>query len=557
MFFRNYNTLIALARPEALPLPAPASAAKERIQTAARLAMSRDLPAMSLSERLAEPAAWLRVQKGRRQALEALILAPDVDRAAQKRILDLICMIMEESTWSENAQAAPFDDEQHPQIDFQCAETLMLLAWAHHVLNDRLSVRVLNKIQYDARRRVFSPFLAHSDYPFMRFTGAPGSTAKRPLCILSDILLSAIVLESEAGRRAAVLKQVLRMLDQCVQFKDRNIAPLEDELAETAAVTDLCLLLKKLTRAEMDLTEIYPTSDWLDQLLFSWLEDGFFLDPAAADMRPALSGQEMFRVGLAANDEALTALGASLHRRGRRPSATVTGRLLDLSCESMLEAETGEVPLLKHAAAPNERVMLCRMDGMTCAMHTGGDRGNAGAIALFAGGTPVLVEVPGEASLPLIGGIGELTTPSLNAPESAFGAQICPADFQLREEREQMSVDLTRAWPARAGACSIQRTIMTLRRESTFQLVDAFDLDRPAAITFRFITPQAPKRTEQGLHLGPIELVWDGDLQIRITDLSTRFFIAPDQSMPLRCVSLTTQSPVSRGFFAFRFATVR
>lgn len=556
MFFREYNLLTSLARPEALPSPLASGAAKERAQAAAQLAMSRDLPGMPLSQRLADPAAWLRVQRGRRQALEALI-ATEADAPALERVVDLICMISEETTWSENPKGAPFDDDQHPQIDFQCAETLMLLGWTRRALGERLGSRVCGKLQYEARRRVFSPFLAHGDYPFMRFVGPKVAQSNRPLCILGDILLSAVLLESDAGRRGAILKQVLRLLDQAAQAKGRRVVPLTDELAETAAITDLCLLLRKLTRGELDLTDVYPTSDWLDSLLFPWLERDFFVDPAAADLRPALSGQELFRVGLAANDEALTALGASLHRLDPRPSATVTGRLLDASCAAMLAAQSDKPSRLKHAATARNRVMLSRLGGMTCALHTGGDRANAGSLLLFHGGQPVLVETPGQASLPLIGGIGQLAAPGENAPESAFGADVCPADFELREDGELMSVDLTHAWPARAGVRSAQRTVMALRREGALRMVDAFDLEKPAPVVFRFITPLEPRTLDNGLRLGPVELTWDGDLKCEVTTLSARFPAGAPSGEPLRCVSLTTSAFVSRGFFAFSFTAAQ
>ena len=553
MFFRGYNLITTLARPESLPAPLAAGAAKERAQAAAQLAMSRDPGDMLLSQRLADPAAYLRVQRGRRQALEALIAA-EADAQALERVVDLICLVAEESTWSANPKGTPFDDDQHPVIDFQCAETLMLLAWTQRGLGERLGSRVCGKLQYEARRRVFSPFLAHADYPFMRFVGPKSARSGRPLCILSDILLSAVLLESDAGRRAAIFKQALRLIDQAVQAKGRAVVPLADELAETAAATDLCLLLRKLTRGEMDLTNDCPAPDWLDALLFPWLEGDCFADPATGDMRPALSGQELFRVGLAANDEALTALGASLHRMDPRPSATVTGRLLDAACWAMLSAQSDKPPRLKHAATPHNRVMLSRMGGMTCALHTGGDRGNAGALLMFAGGEPILVEAPGQASLPLIGGLNQLNAPGESAPEAAFGADVCPADFEVRDDGEVMSVDLTHAWPARAGARSAQRTVMALRREKTFQLVDAFDLEKPAPVAFRFITPQVPEKLENGVRLGPVGLTWQGDMACDIAPLSARFTGAGASERPLYRVSLTSPGPVSRGFFAFAFS---
>jgi len=559
VFFRGYSILISMARPEALPSPLATGPAKEWAHAGAHLAMSRDLPAMSLSQRLSDPGAYLRLQRGRRQALEAL-MAVEIDGPRLERAIDLICMIVEESAWAENPKGAPFDDDQHPRIDFQCAETLMLLAWVHRAMGDRLGARISAKLLYEARRRVFAPFLAHTDYPFMRFVGPRAAQADRPLCILSDILLSCALLETDAGRRAAVMKQALRQIDQAVQARDARTVSLADELAETAAVTDLCTLLRKLTRGQMDLTEVYPTPDWLDALLIPWIDGDCFVDPATGNMKPALSGQALFRVGLASGDEALTALGAMLHRESRVPSATVTGRMLDLSCAGMLSVQEDRPPKLRHAATARNRLMLSRFSGMTCALHAGGDRGNAGSVVFFADGRPILVETPNRASLPLIDGVSQLAAPGDNTPEAAFGADVCPADFESQPERDLMSVDLTHAWPARTGARSIQRTAMVLRRDEALRLVDAFDLEKPAVVAFRFITPQRPETirpdgtTPEGVRLGPVILSWEGGMRCDVAVLDERFPTGEADGAALYCVTLTPPGPVGRGFFAFNFS---
>ena len=559
MFFRGYNLLNSMARPESLPSPLATGPAREWASAGAHLAMSRDLPAMRLSQRLSDPEAYLRLQKGRRQALEAL-MAVEPDGPRLERVVDLICMIVEESSWAENPKGAPFDDDQHPRIDFQSAETLMLLAWVQRAMGERLGTRVSAKLQYEARRRIFSPFLAHTDYPFMRFMGPASARPDRPLCILSDILLASVLLETDAGRRAAVTKQALRLIDQAVQARDRHTEPLADALAETAAVTDLCTLLRKLTRGQLDLTEVYPTSDWLDALLIPWIDGDCFIDPATGQMDPALSGQALFRVGLASGDEALSALGAALHRQKRVPSATVTGRMLDLSCAGMLSAQIDKPPKLKHAATARNRLMISRFSGLTCALHAGGDKANAGSIVLFADEVPILVETPNRASLPVIDGLAQLIAPGENAPEAAFGADVCPSDFQTRPDRDLLSVDLTNAWPARLGARSIQRTAMVLRKDRVLQLVDAFDLEKPARVTFRFITPQSPKMirpdgtTTEAVRLGPVTLSWEGEMRCEIAALDERFSIGEGSGELLRCVSLTPVNPVGRGFFPFYFA---
>ena len=540
MFLRGYSILTALARPEALPTPRAPGAMKDWALAGAHLAMSRDLPAMPLSQRLGDPEAYLRVQRGRRQALEALTrVEPEGDVVA--RAVDVICMICEESTWSENPRRAPFDDERHPEIDFQCAETAMLLAWANRGFGDRLDSRVAGKLLYEVRRRVFSPFLAHADYPFMRGRGS------RALCILCDILLCAVLLEEDASRRNALMKQALRQIDEAVAAREKRVMPLADEIAETGAVTDLCLLLRKATRGELDLTEIYPTPDWLDALLFSWLEDDWFADPATGDMRPPVSGQELFRIALAANDEALAALGAKQHRAHKLPSATVTGRMLDMSCASLLAAEAGKPPRVKHAATARNRLMVSRLAGMTCAMHTGGGRGNAGSLILFAGGQPVIAEVPGHPNAPVINGAAQAS----GAP-TGFDDDACPADFAVQSDREMMSVDLTSAYPAAAGAQSCQRTALAMRREEVLRLVDAFDLVSPAQIAFCFVTPQKPEYLMKGLRLGPVDLSWEGELGVDIRELG-QSLPTGSAAAPLYQITFKTAAPVARAFFAFNF----
>ena len=526
MFYRGYSVLASLSRPEALPSPKQPGAAQPELTEAAMRAMQRELTDMPISARLRDPAAYLTLQRARRQCLEALIVL-EPDDAALRRMIDLMGMIAEESRWSENPALAPFDDDAHPDIDFQCAETLMLLSWTHRALGDRLTSRVSGKLLYEARRRVFSPFLAHEDYRFMRGRG------RRPLSILADILLSAMLLETSEQRRNAILKQALRMIDQAVTARQDRVEALEDAAADTGAITDLAALLRKATRGQLDLTPAYPTPDWLDQLLYPWLEGEAFCDPAGTGMRPAVSGAELFRIGLSANDDALTALGAHLHRMRRVPSATLTGRLADLSCLAMLEAETRKPPRIKCAATPRNRVMVSRFSGMTCCMHTGGGRANAGGLTLFCDGAPVLVEDVDALNLPTVGGRAQLDLPE---PD-------CVADYDLRPDRDTMTIDLTHAWTP-GLLRSYQRTAMVQRPDAVLRLVDAFDLAEPAVICFRFHTPLKPEMISGGLRLGPVDFGWEGQLNMTLSPLDSG----------LTRIELTTPAPVQRAFYTFNFS---
>ena len=532
MFYREASLLIDLARPEAMPSPKAPGTLSAWAEDGARRAMRREFQPMALSGRLADPAAYRALQRGRRQALEALLFVePDDD--VVKRATDLIGMIVEESCWSENPDGAPFDDDAHPEIDFQCAETAALMGWTVRAFGNRLSSRVAGKLLYEVRRRVFAPFLAHTDYPFMRARG------EKPLCILADITVACLLMETNPQRRGAVLKLALRLIDQAIPARDRRPERIVDAAAETGAVADLAALMRRITRGQADLTPVYPTQEWLDQLLFSWLEGEYFADPVEGGMLPKLSGAELFRIGLAAGDDALIALGAYVHRARRVPSATLTGRILDLPCQSMLEAETGKPPRMKNAATPKNRVMVSRFSGMTCALHTGGGRANAGGLMLLSEGRPVLAEAGSLASVPVIGGKGQLATPDLT----------CEAQFDLRDGRDTLSVDLTPAYPA-GIAYSIQRTAMVQRAEGTLRVVDALDLSEPAAAVFRFVTPAKPEYIVGGLRLGGVDFTWEGDLKLRLAETGVRL---DPEGPELNLIELTTPAPVTRAFFTFNF----
>lgn len=536
MFYRGYSVLTTLARPEAVPVPRAPGALADQVEANAMRALNRDLPAMRISERLADPAGYLRLQRARRQALEALLpITPE--KSAVSRAIDLVGMIAEESSWSANTALQPFEDDNHPDIDFQCAETAVLLGWVRRSMGealDAVSPRIANHMLSEVRRRVFAPFMAHGDYPFMRGRGM------RPLAILCDILLAAILLETDGNRRASVLKHGMRLLDQAIAARKDLRIPLADSIADIGAITDISILIKKITRGELDLTPVYPTPDWLDELLFAWAEGEYFVDPAGESMRPDISGEELFRIGLAANDEALTALGARIYSAHRRPSATVTGRILDMSCAGMLAAENRRPPRLKHAATAGNRLMVSRFSGMTFAMHSGGNRANAGDIALFAGGKPVFVSLPEQTNLPTIAWNEQLAKPDLP----------CEADFEVRRDRELMSIDLTHAYPAASVIRSVQRTAMVLRNEGTLRIVDAFDLSEPGLVAFRFITPEKIVSQPGFLQIGPIDFAWEGELTPNIS------LLPPTLEFPagLNKLELITPAPIARAFFTFNAA---
>lgn len=520
MFFQSHSLLIHRRCTDALPLPKSARA--EKIAPCPS-------EAMRLSERLRDPARWKRMQRARRETLESLLTDSPTPEHIQAA-LDAICTILEESSWSSLPPDAPFDDESHPEIDLDCAETAVLLGWTKRAMGksfDAVSPRISGRMLSEVRRRLFTPLLAHEDYPFMAGKGVC------PIAVCADIALSALLLETDPSRLSRILKASLRMLDEACGRHGRTPAPLSDRLTDVAAATDFASLLRLLTDGEFDLSGRVPMDEWLDEILFSWIEKDWFVDPAGTSLAPALSGGDIFRVGLAADDGALTALGAQVFRQNHLPSRTVTGRLLEATVLTALESEEGRPPRMRYAATHRNQLMTVRLSSLYFSLHTGGDRGNAGDFLLFADGKPILTDGENAHSLPLLNGCEPLFKPDVP----------CSGDFEVGEDRETLGVELTHAYPSESMLRSYQRSALALRGEQSLRLVDMLSFSEPAPVVFRFVCAVAPEIGESEIRLGPVRMLWEGDLLSRIRLLKNG----------LSLLELSSAQPVSQALFAFRF----
>lgn len=529
MFTQFFPVLMSHYRTDALELPRPVGTRRARAESDALEALRREPAALPLSARLRNPEEYQALQRRRRDDLLALLLAEPVPDVLE-RIVDLIAAIVEEITWSANPDRIPFEDENHPEIDVQSAETAVLFGWTVHLLGERLDASVSGRMRSEVRRRFFRPALVHDDYGFMR------GEAPCPMTIASDLLLSALLLENDEARLGRLLRPALKLLDECCGRHGRELAPLAETVSDISAVSDLTRLLRDMTRQYVDLSGSIPTGDWLDEILYAWIQDDLFNDPAGDGMQPPLSGCDVFRIGEAASDQPLIDLGAHLHHRSHRPPATVTGRLLEPSVSDRLESTFGKPQRLRYAALRNNLLMATRVPGLYCSMHVGGRRGNAGDICLFADGAPILVDGGRGCSvrnLPVIAGREPLEAPS----------RPCIADFQAREDQEMMSVDLTHAYPAACGLRSYQRTALTLRAEHTVRIVDAVDLERPATVAFRFVAAARPTVLSAAIRFGSVRMTWEGDFTIS----------AKPMENGLTCIELIAVEPVRQAFFAFNF----
>ena len=506
MFASGIHVLISSAVDTGnLPAPRPSDVLADRLSQSAMRTLQAPAEYMPLSERLQDPEQYMYLQQKRRARLESLLWI-ESNPGVLECMADLIVMICEEGSWSVNRTG--IDDPARPAIDLQAAETGVLFAWLLRRHGARLAEynpRIQSMMLSEVRRRLLGPILVHEDYPFMRLIGSC------PALIMSDLLLTCVLMEKNPARRQQPVKLLLRLLDRICASQSDPSAPIEERVADACAVTDLARMLKRLTRGEFDLTRSVPPAGWLDDLIIPWIHGDFFVNPAGETMRPRIAGMDLYRLGHLTRERSLCALGAQLGNLTEQSGFSLSGRILNMEYLRSAQDECGNPPRLRRAAAENGSLMVSRMDNSFAALAGMGNRANAGDVTLFADNAPILADAGGAVHcLPMINGCSPMFQP----------AKLPHTDADFGQDRDLMSVDLTNTYPEACPLAAYQRTLIASRTEGVVRLVDAFEFMQPVKeVTFRFVTAQKPLNLKECVRMGPVDMSWDGEMQIEIVEL--------------------------------------
>ena len=538
MFSRSLNAFMRYAPLDFAPLMRISPAMKAFVGGSAR-SWPND---MRLSERMSRPREYEALQRARRTGLEE-ILHEELTEENLRDAIDLICAICEESTWAQITPHVPFEDESFPKIDLNCAETAVLFGWASYRMGELVSdddrkeetlrkhiPAVMSRMLFEVRRRVFRAATVHEDYPFIS-----GESAYS-LSIAVDIAVAAMLLERDEARLNRLLKSMFGVIDKLLGDHNHYYIPLEENVTDVASVANLVYLIQRLTKGAVDLSCTTPDQESVDEILFSWISEDYFIDPSGSGMQPPISGSDVFRIGKIVTDRDLAALGSQLHSLRKIMPRTFLSRMLDPAFASQLEGNIDKPPRLKYAALRGNRLMTVRMGDLYCAMHAGGGRGNVGEICMFMNGLPMIPFMPAPSdarNLPKFNKYEQVDQPK----------ETCIADFTAYSDRETLSIDLTDAYPPECKLESYQRTIISMRDESTLRLVEAVRFTEPSSAAFTFYLALRPTVVSAAVRIGQIRLTWEGTLKVTQTPMENG----------ITELTFTTDDNILNGMFAFNF----
>jgi hypothetical protein len=475
----------------------------------------------------------------RRGMLASLALAECVE--GQGRYLDEIAngawLICEASSWCVPAHVdvqragTGLPDTTEPIVDLFAAETSALLAWVAYLLDARLdavSPLIRPRVRREIDARVLTPCLERDDFWWMGFTSREVNNWNP--WINSNWLASALLVETDAGRRAAAVAKSMRSLDRFLGPYPRDGGCDEGPGywgRAGASLLDCLELLYGATEGQVDVYDD-PLVREIGRFIYRvQIEGRYFVNFADASGIVAPPPAVVFRYGQRIGDADMMALGAwlaadqdVLHPGEDRMGSL--GRVLPalFALDEILAVEPRQ-PLPRDVWLDEVEVMAARdrarssvglyvaaKGGHNAESHNHNDVGN---FLVYIDGRPVLVDAGVEtytrktfspqrydiwtmqsayhSLLPTIDGVQQ-------APGRTFVAR--EADYYADDGSAQFTLDIAGAYPPEAGLKRWRRTI-TLRRGQEVEVVDSYELEELAGeIALSLLTPCAVRLDASG-----------------------------------------------------------
>ena len=564
-------------------------AAWERLPDAYRRQLTREaerllnqpIPALYASDymrfqRKGHRSAYSTPYFARRDMLASLVMGMVArpDEQLEMRIADLIWAICEESSWvlppnsplSMGSNSLPLPDIYEPLVDSGAANTALDLCMTVHLLAERLSAitpQLVQRIESEIEQRIITPFLAARDLDWMC-----GSKSDAAVC-LRGVLISFLTFEQDNKRRWLCMRKAWALIDRLLMAlpQDGSIpGGVSEWQGSVEPIMDCLNMVRVATRNRIDVRREMQIQLMCHYPVLCHIAQGWFVNPGAQSMRPALSGPAMYRLGMAVRDGALCDLGAFLFRtqgEGEK-EPLLLHRCQNALLRARLEQEKGSPPFRMQGYLNAQELMVARMNedderGLALAIHGGGNGQigghlDVGDLILFAHGQPVLVdagwlEETSFHSIPTVGGF-EQATGALRRAEDL--------NVQLEDKYAMLSMNLAGMYPPEAHIMNWQRSALYNRTDGTVQLIDVFDLNGFETVRFHFMSACKPALGERFAQLGPVRLRWEEGLTAESETIELKN--EPWKTLwngTLYRLTLTTEQPVDGGEYMFTLNALR
>jgi hypothetical protein len=482
------------------------------------------------------------IRGARRSRLQELVMAELVEGKGRfvDEIIDGVWVTCEETYWGLPAHlgaqkaGSGLPDVAEPTVDLFAADTSATLSWVHYLMAEKLdeaSPLVTKRIVHEIQNKVLGPCRERDDFWWMGF-GQDRAMNNWTPWICSNWLTSALLIETDPQRRAQTVHKAVRSIDRFLDgyHDDGGCDEGPSYWGHAGGSLFECLeLLNSATAGKMDFFGLPLVSEIGRYIYRAHVAGDWYVNFADASPRIQVYGELIYRYGRRIKDDKLVAqggYGASLRPAGRLGGGSLARTIDAVLLEEEMDRAPKTPPLAGDVWLSGTQVFVARQqEGSTGGLYVAAQGGHnaeshnhndVGNFIVYASGKPVLIDVGVETytAKTFSSQRYEIWTmrsayhnlPTINGVEQAAGRQYEAVGCRAHGGRmAEFSLDIAKAYPAKAGARQWRRTVGLDREQKRVKLLDEAQFERGGnRVEFTLMTPCEVMEKEPGV------LVLDG-----------------------------------------------
>lgn len=440
------------------------------------------------------------------------------------QIADGVWSLCEQSTWVATAHiywqlsGTAVPDIDRRTIDLSGGMTANTLAWAYYFFKEdlgKLSPTIPQRLRAELNRHTLDVYLNRDDMFWLGFREGAQVNNWNPWCNF-NVLTTALLVEEDPERRAAIVKKTMRSVDQFINFFKPDGGCEEGPSYWTHAagmMNNYLEVLNGYSHGKIDLFGEQRIKNIGLYIANAHIDSLYFVNFADAEAKASPGAATVFRYGRNIADSTMMRFGSYLGTLTgfvENPlSGTMDQRLKTAFIYKDMCAARPVAPLYRSVWMDGIEVAVARTEGgsaegLTLAAKGGynaesHNHNDVGSFILYVDGQPVMVDA----------GVGTYTAatfdhrrytiwmmqsefhnlPVINGFGQKDGGRYRSRNVKYTDNGRVMnfSLDMAGAYPAEAACRSWVRDYRFDRRRNTVTLTDTYDLSEvkgPVALNF-------------------------------------------------------------------------
>jgi len=477
------------------------------------------------------------LRNARRRRLQALVLAELAEGKGRfvDEIVNGVWATCEETYWGVPAHVgvqkagSGLPDVSEPTVDLFAADTAATLSWILYLIGEKLnevSPLATKRIVHEIQTKVLRPCSVRNDFWWMGF-GQDRAMNNWTPWICSNWLASALLIETDARRRAGTVYKIMRSIDRFLDgyHEDGGCDEGPGYWGHAGGSLFECLeLLDSASAGKISFFAEHLVGEIGRYIYRAHITEDWYVNFADASPRIQIAAELVYRYGKRVGDPQLMAqggYGASLRPPGSRGGGSLARSIDALFLEGEMERARKQPPLAGDVWLAGTQVFVAReqegsarglyvaaQGGHNAESHNHNDVGN---FIVFASGKPVLVDVGVETytAKTFSSRRYEIWTmrssyhnlPLINGEEQRAGRQYAARACRAHAgRRAEFSLDIAGAYPPAARVKEWRRTIGLNRDERTVRILDEGRFNNSGnEVVFVLMTPCAVSVKEPGM----------------------------------------------------------